>query len=327
LSRKTDDYDSPWKELLGRYFFEFAEFFFPIIARETDRRKGHTFLDKELRQIVRDAELGTRLADKLVRVWKKNGEEAWVLIHVEVQGKKEAEFAKRMFVYNYRIFDRYDRKVASLAILTDSHPGWNPDCFAYELWGCEVGIRFPVAKLSDYADKWEYLGKSDNPFAFAVMAHLKTRETRNNRNARREWKVFLVKRLYEKGYGKEDVIALFHFIDWMMRLPDDLEKDFWQEISRYEEEKKMPYVSSVERIGIQKGIRQGIQQGIQQGTLQGRREGLREAIEMGLSLKFGENGLRLMSAIQKMEDTERLNLIKETIKRTSDLKEIENMLK
>lgn len=312
---ETDDYDSPWKELLEKYFFEFAEFFFPVIAGETDRKKGYTFLDKELQQIVRDAEFGRRLADKLVQVWKKNGEEAWVLVHVEIQGKKESGFAKRMFVYNYRIFDRYDRRVASLAVLTDSNPGWRPDHFDYELWGCKAGIRFPVVKLSDYADRWEYLEKSGNPFAFAVMAHLKTQETRNNRDGRKEWKIYFVKKLYEQGYKKDDIIFLFHFIDWLMRLPDDLDRDFWQEISRYEEEKKMPYVTSVERIGIQKGIQQG------------RREGLREAIEMGLSLKFGENGLKLMSAIQALEDTDKLNMIKEAVKKTGDLKEIETLMK
>ncbi len=42
------------------------------------------------------------------------GKKAWVLLHVEVQGQKESDFNKRMFVYNFRIFDRCERKVASL---------------------------------------------------------------------------------------------------------------------------------------------------------------------------------------------------------------------
>jgi len=37
----------------------------------------------------------------------------------------------------------------------------------------------------------------------------------------------------------------------------------------------MPYVTSVERIGIRKRIQQGIEQGIQQGIEQATREGLR----------------------------------------------------
>ena len=34
-----------------------------------------------------------------------SGKESWIYIHIEVQGTRQAEFAKRMFVYNYRIFD------------------------------------------------------------------------------------------------------------------------------------------------------------------------------------------------------------------------------
>ena len=129
----SDDYDSPWKEILEEYFQDFLVFFFPEIACEIDWEKGHTFLDKELQQVVRDAELGRRLADKLVQVWRKGGEETWVLVHVEVQGQKESFFAKRMFVYNCRIFDRYDRPVASLALLADQRSNWRPDSFGYEL--------------------------------------------------------------------------------------------------------------------------------------------------------------------------------------------------
>jgi hypothetical protein len=80
---------------------------------------GFEFLDKELQQVVRDAELGRRLADKLVKVWRIGGEEAWVLIHVEVQSQEETNFAERMYVYHYRIYDRYKRRVASIAILGD----------------------------------------------------------------------------------------------------------------------------------------------------------------------------------------------------------------
>ena len=108
MNIQSDDYDSPWKEILEEYFEDFLEFFFPGVSCEIDWEKGYTFLDKELQQVVQDAELGRRLADKLVQVWRKGGKETWVLVHVEVQGQEESLFGKRMFVYNYRIFDRYD---------------------------------------------------------------------------------------------------------------------------------------------------------------------------------------------------------------------------
>ena len=65
MSVRSDDYDSPWKEILEKYFHDFLTFFFPMVAEGVDWEKGHTFLDKELQQVTRDAELGKRLADKL----------------------------------------------------------------------------------------------------------------------------------------------------------------------------------------------------------------------------------------------------------------------
>jgi hypothetical protein len=272
-----------------------------------------------LQQVVRDAELGRRFADKLAQVWRRDGDEAWVLVHIEVQGQEEAAFSKRMYVYNYRIFDRYNRPVASLAVLADQKPGWKPQSFGYELWGCEVGIKFPVVKLLDYSERWKELEESHNPFAIAVMAYLKTRGTRSDELERKRWKIYLIKHLYKCGYRKKDVINLFKFIDWIMSLPEDLDDLFWQEVRQYEEEKNMPYVTSVERIGIKKGIQQGIQQG--------RRDGLIEAIEMGLSIKFGAIGLKLLPEIRAMADLNRLEMIKEAIKAAHDVSELEELLK
>jgi hypothetical protein len=111
------EFDSPWKQILQLYFPDFMQFFFPQAHEEIDWSRGFEFLDKELQQVVRDAELGRRLADKLVKVYRAGGEESWILAHVEVQSQEETDFPRRMFVYNYRIFDRYNRSVASLAVL------------------------------------------------------------------------------------------------------------------------------------------------------------------------------------------------------------------
>ena len=91
------------------------------------------------------------------------------MVHVEVQGQEEADFGRRMYVYNYRLFDRYNRTVVSLAVLADERAGWRPDRFGYSLWGCTVGFQFPVVKLLDYAADEAALEVNANPFA-AVRA-------------------------------------------------------------------------------------------------------------------------------------------------------------
>jgi hypothetical protein len=177
---QRSDYDSPWKESLESYFSDFIAFFFPQVHADIDWTRGYEFLDTELQQIVRDAELGRRLADKLVKVWRQSGDEAWVLVHIEIQSKEESDFSERMFVYNYRLRDRYNRPVASLAVLADTRLNWRPGQFYSQLWGCEISFTFPVVKLLDYGQHWQELENSDNPFATVVMAHLKAQETRND---------------------------------------------------------------------------------------------------------------------------------------------------
>jgi hypothetical protein len=283
------DYDSPWKEALDSLFEPCLAFFLPVAHADIDWARGYEALDKELQKIVPAAEHGRRLVDKLVKVWLKNGEERWILIHVEVQTSREGDFARRMYVYNYRIFDRYGREVISLALLADDDAKWRPSYFGYGRWGFQVGMEFPVRKLLDWAPHWQALEADPNPFAVVVLAHLKTLETRDNLVDRRAWKVRLVKGLYERGLTAVDVRRLFRFIDWVMDLPKALDRQFWDEIHKYEEEKKMPFMTTPERLG--------------------RIDGLLEGIEFGLKLKFGEAGLRLLPEIKELEDVEKLRAV------------------
>ena len=157
------DFDSAWKEASDIYFEPFMAFFFPEAHREIDWSLGFEMLDKELEQIAPESEQGRRVVDKLVKVWRKSGESEWVLVHVEVQSQPATDFARRMFIYNYRLFDRYNRTVASFAILGDNRPAWRPDRFSYELWGTEMGLRFAVAKLLDYTADDDFAKAAGRP--------------------------------------------------------------------------------------------------------------------------------------------------------------------
>ncbi len=265
-----DDYDSPWKEILSTYFQEFMEFFFPKIAREIDWTRGYELLDKELRQITRESEVGQRLADHLVKVWTNDGEEARVLVHVEVQAREEKGFGRRVFIYHYRIFDLYQRPVVSLAVLADDNPKWYIGEYEQSFWGCGNTFRFPAVKLLEYKDQRAFLALSANTFAVVVIAHLQTLETRKDRQKRFRYKLALTKALYRRGWDRQKIIDLYRFIDWIMALPKKLEKSYHEELVKFEEEIKMPYVTTAERIGMEKGVAQGIEKGVAQGIEKGR---------------------------------------------------------
>ena len=269
---RRDEYDSPWKEILDVYLPHAMELLFPRIHAAIDWKAGWESLEKELPQIVRDAALGARLADKLIKARTHDAVEVAVLLHFEVQGWPEIDFEMRMFVYNYRIFDAYGLPVISLAVLADDHASWRPDRYARSHWGCELSFRFPIVKLRDYNERRAELASSRNPFAVILLAHLDARATRKKPEQRLRAKRDLVRHLYEGGFSKQDVLEIFWFMDWVMKLPEGLELQFKREMQEFEEESKMRYVTSIERIGRQEG----------------RQEGRMAVVKRLLAKKFGE---------------------------------------
>jgi hypothetical protein len=283
------DYDSPWKEALELYFRAFLAFFFPAIHNDIDWSRGWESLDKELQQVAPEAAQGRRYVDKLLRVWLKDGGEAWVLIHVEVQTTREAAFPERMFVYFYRLFDRYNRRVCSLAVLADEDPGWRPGGWEQELWGCSLRLAFPSVKLLDWAGRDAELEAEGNPFARVVLAHLKAMETRRDEEARLVWKLRLVRGPYERGLDAEDVRKLFRLIDWLLELPQALEEKFWDEVQAYQQERTMPFITTPERVGF--------------------RRALLQVIEDQLRLKFKEHADAMLAEIRQIYEPETLRAI------------------
>ena len=134
-SKKTTErreYDSAWKDIMEEHFESFLEFFFEDIHRDIDFSKGYEFLSQELRKIIRSNKVGKKIADVLVKVYLKDGSEKYIciFIHIEIQGKKDPELMLRIYIYNYRIFDKYKDKnieVISLAVLTDEDEKYRPD--------------------------------------------------------------------------------------------------------------------------------------------------------------------------------------------------------
>jgi hypothetical protein len=261
--QNNDDFDSPWKDILEILLQDMMNFLFPDISSIIDWSKGYEPLDKEFQKITFDANTGRKYADKLIKVFKLDGSETLILIHIEVQAQKEQNFPERMFIYNYRIFDRFRKTVISLAILADNTKHWRPDRFGYGEKNAKMELRFPIAKIIDFADKWDYLEQNDNIFSLCIMAHLKAMETKDNYEQRKKWKFYLLRLMLKKGYGRKKIVQLLRFTDWVLTLPDELNQQLWHDFNQLKEVKKMPYISGFEKMLMEKGLQKGIQKGIQ----------------------------------------------------------------
>jgi hypothetical protein len=288
--QRDDDFDGPWKHALERLFEPFLGLLFPDVHAEVDWSHPPEFLDKELQKLrPRGRRKGV---DKLVRVRRRSGGAARILVHVEVQAQRQKGFARRMFVYHYRLFDREEQPVVSLAVLADDSPSWRPDGYTHELCGCGVKLWFPVSKLKELEARWLELERSDNPFAMVVMAHLRTLATRGKPEERAHWKLALARELLERRWRRDDILNLYAFIDWVMALPDALQRR--HEATVEEERKKegkMPYMTVWER--------------------RGQKESTRRAVLRALELRFKKVPAKVRRAIGRVEELERLDKLLE----------------
>jgi hypothetical protein len=191
----ADDHDSPWKEALELYFPQALALLASDLHAAIDWAAPIVFLDKELQAVLRASAPGggRRYADKLVRVQLVDGNEALLLVHVEVQGRLSGPkamriFGWRMLEYQVLICQRERRRgkmllpprVYSLGILIDQPPHEASTRSATTLTYRDdfllqqTRFTFPIVELEVWRDRWGELDALApvNPFAVLIMAQL-----------------------------------------------------------------------------------------------------------------------------------------------------------
>jgi hypothetical protein len=201
--------------ILEEVFADLLRFVFPDADQVYDIERGFEYLDKELAEIhpQPDEEKDTRFADKLVKVFHRDGEEEWVLLHIQIQGdtSKRLEFSQRMFEYFYRIRDGHRKPVSAIAIFTGHEGKDMPGRYTYEYRGTRLTYEYLTLSILDFSD--EELDKSDNPFAQVVLA-AKTSllEGKIPEDDLLELKLLIANRLQKKGFGKVKTLAILNFL-------------------------------------------------------------------------------------------------------------------
>jgi hypothetical protein len=97
-------------------FEDLVRFIYPPIDGELDVKRGFVLLDRELKEL--DLERGERDAmqvNKLVKVFRADGQEDWLLLHIEEMADKH--LPERIFRHYCRIWARCERRVAPFAIV------------------------------------------------------------------------------------------------------------------------------------------------------------------------------------------------------------------
>jgi len=166
LRKKNDIF---LKAAFEETFAFLLQFFFKDAEKIFDLQRGFTFMDKELRELFPELEKkgGSRQADMLVKVFLLDGTEKWILVHIEIQEKYQADFPKRMFKYFYRILDRFEVSVAAIAVFTGNKKP-SISYYADEMLGTKLVYEYNSYHILDNTEA--QLLAMDNPFALVVLA-------------------------------------------------------------------------------------------------------------------------------------------------------------
>ena len=277
--------DTLWKGIIENLIDEFIQYFFPAYIDKIDFERGFEFLDTELQKLIPDNSGQNRHADKLIRVWLKDGQEAgllnavevWFLIHVEVQGYQDSQFAARLFEYMYRIRDKYQRPVTGLAIYTDWNRKYHYTQFVETFLGTELIYRFNTYILRDHPVA--ELKQNPNPFAAVMEAawqHLGKKKTDEQLYAA---KLDLIKRLLKRKVSREKIVSIINFIKYFVPFTNS------ENLLKFEQDLNQ-LIKADQPMGIEEAIladakRQGVEEGLEQGITKGKEEGIVQGIELG----------------------------------------------
>ena len=275
--------DLLWKDLLARFFVPMLRSLLPELARDIDEKRDIVFLDKELRRLARFTrrpEGGdpdeNRFVDLLADVPLRSGENAWILLHAEVQGRGGNEdFPLRMHRYRGLLEGRYRRPVIALALLIEPlSKAQSSGTYRWEGYGTRVSYEFPVFRI--YEGDEEALKASENPFDWAHLAGLRAWKSRGCEARKLDYLKEMLELLDERGWSHADKAQLLVFMEGVIHLTEDessREYEEWEEELERAREAGRMYVSIMERKGIEKGRAEGIQLGEARGIQLGRAEG------------------------------------------------------
>ncbi|MCU0376167.1 MAG: hypothetical protein MUF24_12745 [Chitinophagaceae bacterium] len=208
--------DILWKGIIEDLPVHFILFFFPKAFEVLDLGRGIEFLDKELEELFPEENPDhPRYVDKLLKVYTLDGNEEWILIHIEVQGYADSGFSQRMLTYFYRLLDRYKKPVTALAIFTDSKPDYQPDSYNYHFMGTAITYRYNTYKVA-VQDEAALLADS-NPFAMVVLTALRAIKAQKATDSDlMDLKIDLFRHLINRQLDKAMMRALANFLKMYM---------------------------------------------------------------------------------------------------------------
>nr|WP_165444917.1 hypothetical protein [Gracilibacillus phocaeensis] len=179
-----------------------------------------------------------------------------------MQAVGNKKFARRMFPYFYRIYKKHTEPIYAIALFTDASEANYENQFHDAFYGTEITYRYNTYHF--YGKDEEELKQSSNPFALVVLAGIYASKKTTGKDDKRmseeqkkqkreetkfDHKKILVDLVYEKYRHRPKYLsALLYFIDYIMKLPDELQEQFYESLPIIQTEKEGKNVMEMEKL-------------------------------------------------------------------------------
>jgi predicted transposase/invertase (TIGR01784 family) len=240
--------------------------------------------------------------DKLVKLYLKDGCAKCILIHIEIQGYNDKDFAKRMFTYYYRILDKYQMDITAIAIFTDSNRSYQPCRYESECYETSAIYKYRTYKILAHSE--EELEKLKNPFALVILSARKIILSGKDITAKLALRYEILRRMLKSGYSRRKIIHMFEFIERAVQLPEEYEEELKNHLINDKEIGIMAeeyIMGSFSRMNYNKGLREGEKRGEQMGEQKGEYKSKLEIAENLLKEKMPEEFIARVSGLEHAE--------------------------
>ena len=258
------DHDQLAKTLLQRLFQQFLTLFWPELAAHLDLTQVE-FLPVE--SFVQPPRGRRKYPDLVAKVGLSGGGNAVLVLHLEIQERRDPNLPARMHRYYVVLRERFRCPVLPLAILFHGRrgaAGIGEAFYVEETLGKEY-LRFTYHQLVvPRLAAADYLGQ-DNPVGLALAARM-----HRGRKLTGEAVVLTVlNKLLESNLSEEDILIIWDFVRSYVTLTPEEEKTVNEVIEREQKKGRRRLTWS------------------QQERLKGQAEGVQEDLTLLLTQKFG----------------------------------------
>ncbi len=279
-TQERTDRDGAWKTILEELLSPALQICLPELWAKVDWSVPPVFLDKELPRLTGFDTTDQRFVDKLVQLQLKDGQAILVILHIEIQDRRQHGFSYRMYCYYFHLEHQYGatHQIVSLALLTDLQADWRPQVHERSAFGTNLSFSYPIIKLVDFEDHLDELITTGNPFALVIAAHLKAARTKRKPGERRDWKTQYLRLALQHKRTDRETCSVLNFIDRVMKVPPRLDSQVKQSVELMMKEAGM-YFGGV--FGPLK------KQAYDEGMADGKAEGMASLLIGMLANKFG----------------------------------------